>query len=494
MKRFFSFKNLIFFVCFLVTVVVFFSVAKSGLNYLFDRDELSNSQKVYLIAKGYVPYKSFYSIYSPVFYLVLIPIYSLLNFTFESIIFTRFFMLALFILRIFLSFLLISRIFNRQIAYLFIPLFLFDPFTVFSGMQIRSDNLMLVIHTAGLLFFAVGLLKQSKISIVLSGFLLCTAFITNIKIFPSFLLILAFFTFYCLKKKLIQKFLHFSLGILLSLTVFSIAFYFLGYLSEMIQQVFIDSQHHVNFGGSYAPLGLFYNPYNQYLYGSSGKPLTWIYAWCLPILAFIGAYQTIFLSLKNLQLEKNLIKIILVFSLITQWFGFFFLKSVYVQYYLLTGWLFALFTAVFVNESLKNLSHLKILKNILAVSFYLLFLALSYTSIKNNLGRSNINFEISRRDITPVLAQIPKTEKVFPSFLFRPPAYPVVFGNSLERFPPSILQRLQPPLETIKKNKISYLFFSDPAELKSLAPEVKQYIEANFKKWNKDYRLWIRTP
>lgn len=399
---------------------------------------------------------------------------------------------ALFLLRIFLVFLLISKIFNRRTAFYFIPLFLFDPFTVFSGMQIRSDNLMLLFYTTSLLFLTFALLKKSKINIFFSAFFLCTALITNIKIFPSFFLIFFFFLLYCLKQKSAKMFSFFFLSFLFSLIAFISAFHFLGYMPEIIHQVLIDSPTHINYGGSYAPPGLFYQPYNMYIYGSSGRPITWIYAWVLPILAFIGAYQVFFPSLKSLQKEKNLIKIILFFSLTIQWLAILFIKSAYIQYYLLATWLFALFAAVFVDQSLKNLSDLKIFKTILAVSFYLLFLALSYSSIKNNLDRAKISFERSKDEITSIWSNIPENEKVFPGYIFHPLGYPVIFGNPLERFPPSILQRFPPPLEAIKKNKISYLLFHSHEEFNHLSPEAKKYIESNFQRKKENATLWIK--
>ena len=89
------------FLLFFVTLLVLgYSVMKSGLGYMYDADEVARVQEVYLLAHGAKPYVSYYSLYSPILTVFLLPIFLTHGFTFAAIDFSRFVMTFIFFLRI----------------------------------------------------------------------------------------------------------------------------------------------------------------------------------------------------------------------------------------------------------------------------------------------------------------------------------------------------------------------------------------------------------
>ena len=143
------------------TFLLLLSVLKSGLLYQYDNDELSHTQYAYLLRNGLSPYTSFIMTFTPLFHWFILPIFNILGFNFSAIFVARIIMIVLFLARITLSHLIVRLIFGKLIAYIFVPLQLLDPFTVFSAMQIRQDNLMITVFLLGLLL--LGLVRHRRL-------------------------------------------------------------------------------------------------------------------------------------------------------------------------------------------------------------------------------------------------------------------------------------------------------------------------------------------
>jgi len=267
-----------------IILVLTASIVNSGLNYQYDIDELFHTQITYLLIKGYKPFVDFFSIHSPIFHTLLIPIYKVKGFSFDAIYVARITMVFLFILRSFLSFILVKKVLSTRTALIFLPLFLFDPFTVFAGMQIRPDNLMMLLFTLGLLFLTISLTKASKIASTIAGVTLATTLLVSLKIVPSVATVILLFSIYCFLKKKRRDLLQFTIGLVLPVLIFIIIFLTQGNLPQMIQQVFFDARK-INEGLLYpSPPGNYHKPNNIYIYGVPGRPLTWTYAITLPVL------------------------------------------------------------------------------------------------------------------------------------------------------------------------------------------------------------------
>jgi hypothetical protein len=283
------------------------------------------------------------------------PAFIIFGSTLKAIAVSRMMMIALFLLQAFFWFLLVKKVFGKKVALLFVPLFLMDPFLVFAGMQIRPENLMMVFFALFLLVFsyAVGNVKNLKL-FFLSGVLFALTFLLNLKILPSLVALGLVFIIYVFQNKLYRQLLTFTNGFCLTFFIFLGYFLFAGYLQEMFQGLFVDPYMLNNSIPNATWLGYFYFQ-NPVIFGIDGKPLNWIYAWLLPVLAFAGGYA-------SLNDKNNLMKIILFAILFLQWFSMLFINSVFIQYYIPLNWLYSVFTAYFVIHLISQFKQTKLLQ------------------------------------------------------------------------------------------------------------------------------------
>jgi len=129
------------------------SVFYSGYWYTYYGDELVHANTVYLLSRGYRPFTDFFTIYSPLFHYFLLPFFTFFGCTLETIQLSKFVMIFLFALRLLIGYLFVSKVFSKLTGFLFVLILLLDPFTVFSGMQIRPDNLLMLVFFTGFLLF-----------------------------------------------------------------------------------------------------------------------------------------------------------------------------------------------------------------------------------------------------------------------------------------------------------------------------------------------------
>lgn len=161
-------------------LLLFLSVVWGGSKLIVDNDELSHAHLTYWIAQGLLPYRDFYaSVYTPVFHWLLLPIFSVAGFHPETLLFARFGMMGLFIIRLLLLYALTKTLFTKRIGVLALLLHLLDPFTTITALQIRPDNLMIV------LFLGAMVLLVQKRSTFGSGLLSGLSLLTMVKIAPS---------------------------------------------------------------------------------------------------------------------------------------------------------------------------------------------------------------------------------------------------------------------------------------------------------------------
>lgn len=478
----------------IVFLILIYSVITSGFYYTFDIDELTHSETVYLIANGYKPFASFFSIYSPIFHYLLLPVFNLSGFNFQGIVNARLFMIVLFIIRIFFTTFLIKKIWGKTASYLFLPLFLLDPFTVFSGMQIRPDNLMLTIFPGALLLFILALKKSSRILLFLSGVGIALTLLISIKIAPSILVFLSLYFFYCLKKHEYKNLIQFFLGFTFLFLLFFLFLLSQGSLFQGIQQMFIDSGANSNSLAFPVPYGFFYLPNNGFIYGLNGKPLSVVYVWILPIIAFMGGYRSITIkSISHSESKEDLLKKILFLSLSAQLIMLFLYHSVSVQYYLPTSFYYAIFAPVFLQDLFSLFNNFKILKNGVILLVFIFLIALTKTSIDANFSRSQNSFTYNNERLNSVWTNIPPDSSSFPNTLFRPLSYPIIYGYNPLDLPSYVLDRYPPIEKVLEKNKIPYLALGDPPLPPYLKPEAQVYILSHYKKAENIPELWTRN-
>lgn len=459
-------KKMLMLVYCVCVLALLYSALVSGFNYSLDNDEFVNSQITFLIDKGFLPYKDFYSIYPPIFHLFLIPIYKLTGPSFDFLILGRLFMIFLFALKIALSFSLVRIIFGKTASLIFLPLLLLDPFTIFSSMQIRPDNLMNTLLPIGLLL----LLKKP----FFAGLAFSITILTLFKIFPVVFIALGVYAFFSLKDKKYKETFLLLIGFVLPILLFFLFFALKGSLLSMINYLFIYPKA-VNDKILYptAP-GFFLYPNNAFVYGVSGRPLSWMYEWALPVLAGAGAFSIIKARLSPL-------KLILLLSLAAEFVMLLSVRSAFIQYYLPLNWIYIIFASVALSEIVRNRM----------IVFLIILVPFVISSTRANFERSKMKFNKEIDALSIKFKQIPIDKLVFPNLLFHKPVYPLITGCFYGDVPDLILNTY-PPVETaLEEKKVPYLMLSD-YYLSYLKPNTVSYIKANYKKIENDPELWVR--
>lgn len=477
----------------LALIFLVVSIFKSIYYYQYDNDEFYHVQEAYLIASGFKPHTSFYFIFSSIFHRVIIPVFLFFGFSFATLAKVRVFMMFLFAIRVFLTAVLISKVFNRRTALLFVPLFLFDPFTIFSSMQIRPDNLMMMVYTLALTVFVVGFLKSSKTLIFVSGMIFGLSFLILLKITPQIIVFFGAYTVYSFLNRKFKNLIFLLDGFVLTLVLFSIYYVIDGSFLSMFKQVFVIPFTLSNTIINKVYYGFFHQPNNAFIYGLMGKPLTWMYVWILPLLASGGAYLTIS---KGVDKKKQFIQFALIVNFIVQYLFLLKLDTAFIQYYIPLQWYLALFAAVLLDDLIFIKFTSGIIKWSLKGAFFVIFLALVFTSIKANNARSLFKSEYQTAQFSRIWAVVPEKEAVFPSFLFRPIAHPMIeeqynkedfnklYSYMTDSFPSYI--------SSFEKNKLKYLIIKDSLKFNNLELGMEEYIANHYKQIDSEMNLYKR--
>lgn len=490
-----SLHTSLFIIISVALIPLIISIFKSGYAYVFDNDELNHAQLIFLYANGSRPYLDIYnSVYSPLFGWFLLPIYQLLGFTFSTLYMTRYVMIILFAIRVIVSFVMVYRVFGRRIAYLFVAMFLLDPFVIFSSMQARPDNLMMTVYSVGLLFYVRAILRPSTRGMFIAASCMALSLLILPKLVPSIgIIIAATIIFFSIKKKP-AYILSGLFGFLVPLVLFSFYFLVHGSFEEMIKQSLFEAKAAYSYFSIMVPLGNFYIPDNFYIYGSMGKPLTWFYAWFLPFGASIGIFITIQHYLERHSIDQaGMLKIILGITLLVQWGVLFFLQVVFMQHYLPISWLYGVFAAVFIDSILTMTSRYRTGHIATSLLLFIVCMTLVHTSVKANNARSYVNSTELINRVTKRWQQIPEGTYTFPNYLFRPSMYPITYGYFIGNVPPVILNRLPPITARIEEYDVQYLLVDDYLMGKLPAP-VRTYITAHYARVPGDNELMVRHP
>lgn len=458
-----------------------FSVLKSGIYYQYDVDELGHVQYVYLLATKFAPYKSFFSRFTPFFSWFQMPIFYLFGFNFQSIFLDRVLMAGVFILRMAVTTVLIWKIVGTLPAFIFLPLLLMDPFTVFVGMQIRPDNLMMLFFIIGLLVFFTAVKRGARWLNFAAGFFLSISLLILLKIIPSIVVVLLIATaFFTMKKKFSQ--LGFLLaGFTLPWLLFLIFLTINHLLKEAIQQVFWDSMVMNNAIKNPMSLAYFFRPNNLYVFGYRGKSLTWLYVWLLPLMAFLGFLimaVRVKLSLKKNRAVEQAPKVTVMAVLLAQMIWTFSIRGFFLQYFLTISWLWALFAGVFMAEIIC-LSKRFYLSKFIQIAYVALLIIFAMASIRANLFRSTVGNSSLIEQYEKLGKIIPRSEPTYPNLLFHPVAYPLTYGTNFWDLPESILRRYGPVQKWLDGYNIKYILLGSYA-MDFVDYQTKEYILDNY--------------
>ncbi len=476
----------IFFLGVVITVLLLlYSALRSGLFYQYDVDELSHANYVYLIASGEQPYRSIFMVFTPVFYWILQPIFSLSGFNFPGIFYARILMIVFFLVRLAIGTGIAYRVFGRTAAFLYLPLLLLDAFTIFAGMQIRPDNLMMVWYLLGFLslcYAMTGVVRRRLHLLTLAGVMYGLACITMIKILPSIVITTALLWFWCVMQKKQRSFLLFVAGLLIPVVLFALSQIYSGTLMQMVQHVCIDAQL-LSKSILYPTHAVyFYHQNNILLFGFYGRPLTWVYAFLLPVLAVAGAaYTARSLYRSGLQYHDGriLLKSILIVSFIAQVLFTFTFSGAFIQYFLSLSWLFAVFAAVTLETLYRGIRSYRY-GGVIAIAAYFAFLAVfSWVSFRANMYRSGVRGDQLIVDFERMWQRIPSDVPTYPNFLFRPIIYPLPFGAFIGDVHPRILTRLGSVADALEKHQVRYVFL-DSYSRSFHDGKTRDYIDAHY--------------
>jgi hypothetical protein len=463
------------------------SVIHSGYSYLFDPDELYNINLVFLVRHFLVPYRDFYTSYTPFLSLFLIPLSYISGFTFHLLETARIAMIALFIIRLTLIFLIVRKLFGPPVAYICIPLSLFDTFTVFSGMQIRPDNLMMTLYLAGILLIVHWYLNKKKSVLPWAGLLVGVSAATLLKNIPATFLITLFILTECIKTKNYSNLLRFMIAMIVPMACFIAWSWLKGIFPSMVQQLVIDPKLLNDTLKFPQNILNYYWPPNFVLYGFPGRPVTWAYELCLPIVAFAGMFTT-FLNLKAFGTRSKLIGWFTAACLL-QWVSLLFVRSVFIQYFLSVSWFLAVFAAYALIRVYETIGMNRIYRQIASLLSIVLLIAGLVVSWKANSTRSMSSYAAQKAYIEAQWRIIPETAPVFPGTLFRVSIYPLGYEINFVDFS-KLFERYGSPSVYLASYRIPYVVI-DPYNFSFLDAKTQEYIIAHYNQNPQDQNMWI---
>jgi len=487
-----SLTQLLLLIIGIALVPLIISVFRSGYTYIFDNDELYHSQLAFLYATGFRPYLDIYnSVYPPLFGWFLDIFFKISGFTIAGLYSARYAMIVLFGIRVVASFAIVRKLFSKRIAILFTPMFLLDPFVIFSSMQIRPDNLMMTIYTIGLFLFAMGFLDSSNVLIAGSALLSVSVLILP-KVVPGVaLLFLAAFLYYGIQKKF-SRIGGMIAGALAPVLLFSMYCIANGSFWEMLTQTVFEAKAAYSAFSVQIPLGNFYIPGNIYVYGMMGRPVHWFFVWFLPYAACGGVVLTVIGFLKSARPDRQrIMRFVLACTLLVQWASLFFLPCVFMQHYIPISWLYAVFTAVTIDAILTELSVYRFGTTIAKILLTFCCLVLISVSIKANTNRSKMDSAWLITYITNRWATIPPNTYTFPNFLFRPTIHPITYGYFYGNVPLVIRNRLPSVIDRIKVHDVKTLLV-DGYLMSKLPEDIQAYITNNYSRVPGDDELMVK--
>ncbi len=477
----------------LLLAPLLFSAFQSGYGYQFDTDELHHANLVYLIANGFIPYRDIYnSFYTPLFEWTLLPVFTFFGFSFKTIMFTRFVMILMYGIRLLSLYTLIRNLWNRRTALLFIPLLILDPFAVLSSFQIRTDNFMLMLYSVGLAIAAVGVKRPASHMLEFAAFFLGLSALSFPKIIPSVGIIVLFLMWFRYSQKGFRGIVKTITATAFPTLLFLMYGLFTGSLYEMWMQLVVDAKAAYSVFRAPLPFGAIFYPNNLWIYGTMGKPVTWMYIWILPLLGAGGLFSQLTLLLqKKTIVHTDVFKLLLGLTLILNFISLFALPVVFLQHYLLINWLYALFAGALIDDTLRAIESRKTAYVVVITILFLVYAHMVNMSRTYNYARSTIRGQETIEAYEKRFTQIGQSESVFPNFLFRPPVYPVPFGYYIGNVPESIMNRLPDIPTMLDDKKVQKLLF-DEYTFSLMPTHVQAYVTEHYSRVPGDPELMVR--
>lgn len=458
--------------------IVFISALWSGYWYQYNGDEVLHTQMSYLISIGKTPFIDYFSIYTPLFHWLIVPTVVAFQSAIGTLHALRIEMMLLYVIDLFCLFITLRFLFGRVAAWTGIALLLLDPFTTFAGMQIRPDSLMLTLFCAGLVCTISAFQKKGFIWSGGAGVLMGLSLLTAVKIAPAVLpvCIVSFFLLTGPRRWI------YSAGFFLPWILF------LGYLLSRGMLATATMQVTVDIGYLSAAIlhptrfGFFYLPDNVYIYGVGGKPLTWVFVLVLPVLGMFGGLVT-------LIKRSSLIGMALAVGMVLSFVSLLIPSTAFIQYYVPSYWLFALFAGVFIDQVYKKVP--TFIRPVALVLACMVYMAVAVSAVEGNVSRATMNWHDQDELYTRYWKRIPQGNSVFPGYLFRPSVHPLINGYFMGDMPPVIRQQFILPEVSLEASHVPYIFLNESA-LMTYEPSTQAYIRTHYERMPDDEQLLVR--
>lgn len=479
-------KHILFVIYSVVVAILLVSVIHSGYSYVFDPDELFNVNIVFLLRHGLIIYRDIFITYTPFFSWFLTPISYLIGFTFHFLEAARVTMIVLFVIRLMLIFFIARKLFGPLVAYFSIPLCLFDPFTVFTGMQIRPDNLMMTLYIAGILLILHWYLHKKSSALPWAGLLLGASVVTLLKNIPATFFVVLFIIIECIKARNYRDLTRFMVAMIVPIACLIAWAWYKGILPSMVQQLVFDPKQ-LNDTLRYPQNILnYYWPPNFVLYGFPGRPVTWVYELCLPPVAFAGMFTT-FLNLKTFGAKGRLVSWFTAACLL-QWVSLLFVRSVFIQYFLPVSWFLAIFASYTLTSTYETIGAGRFYRQIISAAAILMLIGGLVVSWKANNTRALSSFAAQEAYLKSQWRVIPETSVVFPGTLFRVSIYPLGYEVNFVDFS-NIMERYESPSVYLQRYRVPYVVI-DPYNFSFLDAQTQEYIKAHYRQNPQDQNMW----
>lgn len=459
-----------------------YSVIRSGLYYQYDIDELFHVQYAYLLARGALPFRDFYvGPYPPFFQYLLIPVLALTGAGWGAVFAMRLVMAGVFALRVSATAALVGKLFGRLAAALFTVLFLMDPFTVFSGGQIRPDNLMMLFFMLGLYLIHEGLLRLTSTKLWWAGLFLGLSVVCLPKIIPSVLVALVVAGIFLLYQREKLKLWPLAVGFFSPLVIFTAWLSWSGSLPAAYLQLVSDLWLFAGGFRDTVTLVNFYWPDNIYVFGIPGTPISWVYAIVFLLLG-AGGWQQMLLTVlrsKRWGAKEAIVAIIAGVGLVN-FLLLFLVKSVFLQYFLPVSWVLAVGGSVGLAAIYSYLPKQRVLTGAVICVSLVIYVLISWEMAKVNTARSTISVGQWQEKLSVWWTAVPVDATVFPAVLFRPLGLPLLNGyfQGTWDLAPQISGRY-PLINYLQTGNIEYLVLN-PGDLVKFDAATGDYISAHY--------------
>lgn len=472
--------------CLLTALLAFISMKRYALASVryFDPDEFMYVNWAYHVFSGYIPYKDFMMIASPLYVVFLAPLFLIYK-GIDAIAAAR---IVSFLLSIFLagavSFTYVSMHKSSWIAIIPAIILLILPMPSDKLLEIRPDVLSLLLFLFGLrevllyknnpskstrLFWAGWWLATSLLVLQKTGILVATV---------SFIVILS-----ALATRRLQAVFKFIYGLCLPLGLFALFALFTNEARTVFYSVTLLARESIIGVARFSTLGwtFFFLPNGTY-YGEPGLSLGLIVNHALWVLAIILAIATILVFLYKRQ-KGWYIRIIPALLLLISVIQYLFISPLKFSQYLLPA---SVFVAWFIAEWIELLFRLcsrTYAKQLLCTVFFILFCVLIlHVFLRVHRPKFYWTNDGTYQKISHILSTIPRTEYIFDlegrTIYYPYPYYAccLPIGN----FTSLLFQAHLPIRDALQSTKTRYIYQAELPRIRSLSREDQAFIFANY--------------